>query len=90
MERDIIPMCRHNGMSIAPWAVLGQGKFKTPEELEKRANLRGGAKPTPAQLQTAKILQEVADEIGGGVHLAHGEHDHVHLHTHAISRLGVG
>lgn len=31
LEREIIPMCRDQGMGIAPWAPLGQGKFKTAE-----------------------------------------------------------
>lgn len=73
MERDVIPMCRNNGMSIAPWAVLGQGKFKTPEELKKRAALRGGSQPTDKDLETCKVLQEVASELGGEVHLAHSK-----------------
>ncbi|WVQ86211.1 hypothetical protein IAT38_008379 [Cryptococcus sp. DSM 104549] len=71
MERDIIPMCRANGMSIAPYAVLGQGKFKTPEELKERADkLRGNTKPTEAQLKICEALQEVAKEVGEGVGLA--------------------
>ncbi|WWD20886.1 hypothetical protein CI109_105363 [Kwoniella shandongensis] len=70
MERDIIPMCRAYGMSIAPWGSLGQGKFKTPEELEARANsLRGSAPPTERDLKAAQVLKEVADEIGEGVKL---------------------
>ena len=31
LEREIIPMCRDQGMAIAPWAPLGQGKFKSSE-----------------------------------------------------------
>lgn len=31
LEREIIPMCRDQGMAIAPWAPLGGGKFKTAE-----------------------------------------------------------
>lgn len=94
MERDIIPMCRNNGMSIgklettgsaaaqmqvrtclivsAPYAVLGQGKFKTPEELKAKGTRGGGAPPTEEQIQLCKVLQEVAEEIGGGIKLANG------------------
>lgn len=27
LERDIIPMCREMGLGVAPWSVLGAGKF---------------------------------------------------------------
>ncbi|ORX38519.1 putative aryl-alcohol dehydrogenase [Kockovaella imperatae] len=71
MERDVIPMCRNNNMSIAPWGVLGQGKFYPPEELKKRASVRGGTQPTEKQVKVVEALQEVAKEIGGDVQLAH-------------------
>lgn len=29
MEREILPMCRAEGMGIAPWGALGAGHFKT-------------------------------------------------------------
>lgn len=29
MEREILPMCRSEGMGIAPWGALGMGHFKT-------------------------------------------------------------
>ena len=35
-ERDIIPMARSEGMALAPWDVLGSGKFRTDEEERKR------------------------------------------------------
>ncbi|WWC65012.1 uncharacterized protein I303_107626 [Kwoniella dejecticola CBS 10117] len=72
LERDIIPMARANGMSIAPWNTLGAGKFKTPEEIEERkkaGTLRSGLEPTPQQVEAAKALKEVADELGGNVKL---------------------
>ncbi|WWC65013.1 uncharacterized protein I303_107627 [Kwoniella dejecticola CBS 10117] len=68
MERDIIPMCRANGMSIAPYAVLGQGRFKTPEENEQRrkdGKFRAGMEPSENEIKISKALKEVADEIGG-------------------------
>ena len=66
-------MCRANGMSIAPYSVMGGGMFRTPEELRKRADtLRGGMQPTEDQLKLGKVLQEVAEEIGGGSNLANG------------------
>jgi hypothetical protein len=57
---------------LAPYAALGQGKFKTPEELKAKATRGGGALPTAEQIQLCKVLQEVAEEIGGGIKLANG------------------
>ncbi|KAF7533687.1 hypothetical protein G7054_g6867 [Neopestalotiopsis clavispora] len=34
-ERDIIPMCRAEGMGLAPWGALGSGMFKTEEQRQK-------------------------------------------------------
>ena len=36
IERDIVPMCRQYGMAIAPWDVLGGGKFQSKKSLEAR------------------------------------------------------
>ncbi|KAF8579304.1 aryl-alcohol dehydrogenase AAD14 [Ramaria rubella] len=36
MERDIIPMCIEEGMAIAPWGSVGQGRFKSKDEIEER------------------------------------------------------
>nr|ODN87213.1 aryl-alcohol dehydrogenase [Cryptococcus depauperatus CBS 7841] len=70
MERDIIPMARAYGMSIAPWGVLGQGKFKDPEHLKKQENWRSEAPPSETDLKISRALKEVADEIGGNVSLS--------------------
>ncbi|ODO06643.1 hypothetical protein I350_04001 [Cryptococcus amylolentus CBS 6273] len=70
VERDVLPMCRANGMGFAPWGVLGQGKFKSPEELKKQANWRGGAPPSEKDIKLTKALQEVADQVGGGAKAA--------------------
>jgi len=72
LERDVLPMCRANGMGIAPWNVMGGGLFKTPKELEERGDTtRGGNKPSEEQQAVCKALEEVANEIGQGTHLAH-------------------
>lgn len=34
-ERDIIPMCMDEGMSLAPWGALGGGYFKPKEQWGK-------------------------------------------------------
>lgn len=35
-EREILPMARHFGMALAPWNILGSGKFQTREQVEER------------------------------------------------------
>jgi aryl-alcohol dehydrogenase-like predicted oxidoreductase len=35
-ERDIIPMCKSEGLGLAPWGVLGRGMFKTEAQLTER------------------------------------------------------
>ena len=51
---------------------MGSGHFKPPKELEERGkSLRGGAGPSDDQVKVCKALQEVADEVGSGTHLAH-------------------
>ncbi len=36
-ERDIIPMCRAEGMALAPWGSLGGGKFRNAEQRNAQA-----------------------------------------------------
>jgi aryl-alcohol dehydrogenase-like predicted oxidoreductase len=37
IERDIVPMCKAQGMALAPWGVLASGKLRSDEEEERRA-----------------------------------------------------
>ena len=74
LERDIIPMCRAEGMSIAPYGVLGQGRFQTPKVYEERAKSGEGRKMLPLTEKdkaVSKILGEIAEEKGEGVTLHH-------------------
>ncbi|KAK7748113.1 putative aryl-alcohol dehydrogenase aad14 [Cytospora paraplurivora] len=71
-ERDIIPMARHFGMALAPWDVLGGGKFQSKAELEKRKNagetLRARAgqprHQTEDEVKVSEALAKVAAEHG--------------------------
>jgi aryl-alcohol dehydrogenase-like predicted oxidoreductase len=70
-ERDIIPMANHFGMALAPWGVLGSGKFQTKKQLEERKKqgegLRSGFGPseqTEEQVKMSEALAEVAAEHG--------------------------
>lgn len=69
-ERDIIPMARHFGMALAPWDVLGQGKFQTTKEIEARKKrgepLRHLAQEeqTEEEIKISAALAKVAGEHG--------------------------
>ncbi|PLB34202.1 aldo/keto reductase [Aspergillus candidus] len=70
-ERDIIPMARHFGMALAPWSVLGGGKFQSKKALEERKrqgeglrNLLGAAGQTDDELRMSEALSKVAEEHG--------------------------
>jgi aryl-alcohol dehydrogenase-like predicted oxidoreductase len=59
MERDIIPMARDEGMSIAPWGALGGGKFKT--KAQREAYGAEGRQRPPADREVA--VTEALDKI---------------------------
>ena len=71
-ERDIIPMARHFGMALAPWGVLGSGKFQTKKEVDQRKAtgeaLRGGSSSnslqTEQEIRVSEALAKVAEEHG--------------------------
>lgn len=69
-EREIIPMARHFGMALAPWDVMGGGKFKTKEEIKQRKargeGLRSILSPDQSEEEAAMsaALERVANEHG--------------------------
>jgi aryl-alcohol dehydrogenase-like predicted oxidoreductase len=69
-ERDIIPMARHFGMALAPWDVIGGGKFQSKKAIEERKKggegLRSlmGPDQTPQEEKISAALEKVAKEHG--------------------------
>ncbi|KAI1078153.1 aldo/keto reductase [Whalleya microplaca] len=70
-EREIIPMARHFGMALAPWDVLGGGKFKTKAEIEKIKSsgetlrtIYGKGDQTEDEAKMSEALAKVASEHG--------------------------
>ena len=60
-ERDILDMCAHEGMGLAPWGALGSGNFKTKEQLEKsKGEGRNLGGPNPDQQKVSIVLEKVA------------------------------
>src|SRR5947209_4725208 len=58
-ERDIIPMCMAEGMSLAPWGALGGGHFKPKEQVGKE----GGRNLPAAKTGKEEVVSEVLDKI---------------------------
>ncbi|KAG6038385.1 hypothetical protein E4U41_004225 [Claviceps citrina] len=57
-ERDIIPMCKAEGMGIAPWGALGGGNFKSEEA--RRSNDGRKAEASDADVRVSLALEAIA------------------------------
>ncbi|SPO21990.1 probable AAD14 - Putative aryl-alcohol reductase [Ustilago trichophora] len=71
-EREIIPMAREFGMALAPWGALGQGRFKTPEQVAEREKSQGplrggGAALTEKEKNISAVLHQIGTEELGGL-----------------------
>lgn len=66
-ERDIIPMCRDEGMGLCPYGTLGQGQFQTAESFKEREATQEGrkffAKVEPYR-KTSSVLEKIANAKG--------------------------
>lgn len=73
-ERDLLPMARHFGMSLLPWAPLAAGvltgkytrgdvSFDNVDSLRKGGNERSG-RTSDRAFAIARVVDEVADELG--------------------------
>ncbi|CAI4242016.1 CQS_1a_G0000900.mRNA.1.CDS.1 [Saccharomyces cerevisiae] len=70
-ERGIIRMARHFGMALAPWDVMGGGRFQSKKAIEERKKegegLRsffGGSEQTDVEVRISEALLKVAEEHG--------------------------
>ncbi|KAF8530787.1 Aldo keto reductase [Gautieria morchelliformis] len=71
-ERDIIPMAKSEGLALAPWGVMGQGKLMTDEEEKHRKESGEGGRTaasstwerTPEEVKVSRKLEEIAKEVG--------------------------
>ncbi|KAK5080716.1 hypothetical protein LTS08_008511 [Lithohypha guttulata] len=69
MEREIIPMCRDQGMAICPWAPLGQGKFKSAEArgLGEKGSARG-SDLSENDIKISDALESIANKNSTTLH----------------------
>uniref|UniRef100_A0A060T603 ARAD1B15708p n=1 Tax=Blastobotrys adeninivorans TaxID=409370 RepID=A0A060T603_BLAAD len=66
-ERDIIPMCREEGMGLCPYGVLNQGRFQTEQGFKDKETKNDGRNFIPvSQLDkdVSKVLEKVANKKG--------------------------
>lgn len=71
-ERDIIPMARACGLALAPFKVVGQGKFRTDAEEERRSQSGEAGRRTFSadwkrnenERKISAALEKVAKEVG--------------------------
>ena len=63
-EREIIPMSRHFGMALAPWDVIGGGKFQSTKQIEERKRVGEGLRSdqTEQEAKVSAALEKVAKE----------------------------
>ncbi|KAE9371512.1 Aldo/keto reductase [Stipitochalara longipes BDJ] len=59
-ERDIIPMCKDEGMGLAPWGALGGGNFKTDEQRKSQEGRKMG-EASQAAIKISKVLERIAN-----------------------------
>jgi len=71
IERDVLPMCRHEGMALAPFNVLAGGHIRSNEEEERRRQtgeqgrvLMGPWERTADEKKVCDALEEVAKQVG--------------------------
>jgi len=71
-ERDIIPMCRDEGMGLCPYGVLNQGRFQTEAGFKEREKYNPGRHFIPLS-QRDKDVSKVLEKISKakGVDLLH-------------------
>jgi len=64
-EREIISMARHFGMALAPWDVLGGGKFQTKKALEERKKKGEGLRSLtgPGQSEDEERMSEALSKV---------------------------
>ena len=66
-EREIIPMCRDEGMGLCPYGTLNQGRFQTEAVFEEREKSNPGRNFTPTSerdKKVSKVLESVAESKG--------------------------
>lgn len=61
-ERDIIPMCKDEGMALCPFGAVGAGRFQTEAGYKQREIENPGrqSKPSATDKAVSKVFEEIA------------------------------
>ncbi|KAL4751333.1 hypothetical protein BDW72DRAFT_212806 [Aspergillus terricola var. indicus] len=88
--RDIIPMCREEGMGLCPYGVLNQGRFQTEEgfrEREKHNEGRNFIATSQRDKDVSRVLEKIAKRKEVDLlHVALGKVSHI---EGSIAGIGV-
>ncbi|RDW67427.1 Sterigmatocystin biosynthesis dehydrogenase stcV [Aspergillus mulundensis] len=68
IEREILPMCRDQGMAIAPWAPLGQGRFKAAKARDAGDGSARASKMSEEEVRVSDALEKIAQGKGVSLH----------------------
>lgn len=64
MERDLLPMAASEGMAIASWGTIGQGRFQTRAQRGKATEGRSAGALTDQDIAASDAMEKVAIELG--------------------------
>lgn len=56
-------MCREEGMAIAPWGAIGQGRFQRKADQGKSKDGRSAQKLSEDEIKVSAALEKVADDL---------------------------
>ena len=59
IERDILPMCISEGLGIAPWGALGQGRFQRKAHQGKSKDGRSARQLTDRELKVSGNIRRL-------------------------------
>jgi aryl-alcohol dehydrogenase-like predicted oxidoreductase len=60
LEREVIPMCKEEGMALMPFGVLGGGLFKSPDSGPEQG---GRNVPPPLRVGREEAISKVLDAV---------------------------
>jgi aryl-alcohol dehydrogenase-like predicted oxidoreductase len=66
-ERDIIPMTKAEGMSLAPWGALGGGQFKSASQRALGEGRKSRDEPSEAVIKVTDVLEKIAIAKGTAI-----------------------
>ncbi|KAI1791081.1 Aldo/keto reductase [Ganoderma leucocontextum] len=74
IEHEVLPMCRHEGIAIAAYGVLGGGHIRTDDEEARRRQTGENGRTsfgmkwerTPEERAVCLVLERIAEELGVG------------------------